>query len=872
MFPHIWRPAAFLAVAVSVTAAAAPAPPQAISDSGSVTGTVTDSTGAILPGATVEIRNPISGFDRKAQTNATGQYQFSNVPYGNYHTTADATGFAPSEQDIIVRSAVPITQQWQLDVAGSSTTINVTTDANDLVEKTPTEATNIDSTVIAKIPTQGSNSQLSSLITLSTPGVAADSNGLFHPQGEHSDTSYSIDGQPVTDQQSRMFSNQLALGSIQAMHVISGVAPAEFGDKASLVVETTTKSGLGNNQPHGAISGGYGSFGTSTLDANLGFGSARYGSFTSVDGINAGRFLDTPEFVPLHDHGNVGNIFERLDYQGSGKNSAHLDLGFSRSWTQIPNQFDQNAAGQDQRQEIKSFNFSPSYTHLFNAYTLLSANAWVRQDQVHYYPSGDLFADTPATLKDTRRLTSIGTKIDLSYDRGMNNFKVGAMFEHTPLAESFDIGITDPGYNAPCLNANGTPITNPSVTLPCNAPGEQPNPKYLPGVASYDLTRGGSLAHLGGTTDIKEEALYLQDELRWRNWTASAGVRADNYNGISSRSMVEPRLGAAYTVRPTGTVLRASYGKFFLTPYNENLIVSSQTGLGGLANKLGAFGQSALRPAKRNHFTAGFEQPLGRYFAVQADYFWKFTDRDYDFDVLLNTPLAFPIQWRKSKIDGYSMRVNLAQNHGLTAYSVLGHTRARFFGPETGGIIFNDPSKATSTAPFRIDHDQNFQQTTHLQYQPRAKAPWYGFNWTYESGMVAGAAPFATDTTTPVDLTYLTPDQQAQAEITCGGVRATLSAPLTSCAPNQLSSPLLRIPAPGTQNPDRNPARIAPRNLFDMSAGLDNIFRTDRFKTNLSFTAVNVTNQYSLYNFLSTFSGTHFVTPRAYTAQMTLSF
>ncbi|MHB1023574.1 MAG: carboxypeptidase regulatory-like domain-containing protein [Acidobacteriaceae bacterium] len=845
---------------------------QSVSNSGSIVGTVTDTTGAVVPGATVTISNPISEYTRVQKTDADGRYQFVNVPFNNYHTTVVVSGFNSSEQDAAVRTSVPVNQHWKLVVAGSSTTVEVSSNGGDLINNTPNVSTNVDSSAITKIPTEGNGNALSSLITLATPGIAADSNGMFHPQGEHADTSFSVDGQPITDQQSRQFSNQLSLSSIQSMQVISGVAPAEYGDKASLVINTVTKSGLASGRPHGSLAYSYGTFGTSNVDASVGAGNAKYGSFTAIDGVDSGRFLDTPEFVPLHDHGNVTNIFERLDYQPNEKDSLHLNINLSRSWAQIPNQFDQNAVGQDQKQEIKSFDVAPTYTHLFNQYALLSSNLWVRQDQVHYYPSSNIYADTPATLTDTRRLTNFGSKTDLTYARGIHNFKGGLMIEQTPLTEAFSIGITSPSYNAPCLNSNGTPITDPSVTLPCNGVGEQPNPNYQSGEAQYDLTRGGTIAHLGGTTDIKEEALYLEDEIHWHNWTGSAGVRADNYNGIVSRSMVEPRAGIGYNIQKTNTVLRASYGKFFLTPYNENLIVSSSTGLGGLANNLGAYGQTPLKPAKRNMFSTGFQQAFGNHLAVTADYFWKFTDRDYDFDAILNTPLAFPIQWKKSKIDGYGIRVNLTNIRGFSAYSVLGHTRSRFFGPEVGGIIFNNPTNSTSLLPFRIDHDQNFQQTTHFQFQPKANGPWYGFNWTYESGMVAGNAPFATDSTTPVDLSYLTPDQQQQSEITCGGVRATLNAPLSSCAPDQLSSPLLRIPKPGTENADKNPPRIAPRNLIDMSVGWDNLLRRNRYKTSVTFTAVNLTNKYALYNFLSTFSGTHSVAPRTFTGQVTFNF
>ncbi|HLK52678.1 MAG TPA: hypothetical protein VKU42_04435, partial [Candidatus Angelobacter sp.] len=144
--------------------------------------------------------------------------------------------------------------------------------------------------------------------------------------------------------------------------------------------------------------------------------------------------------------------------------------------------------------------------------------------------------------------------------------------------------------------------------------------------------------------------------------------------------------------------------------------------------------------------------------------------------------------------------------------------------------------------------------------------------WRYDSGLVAGAVPFATDGTTPVDLTGLTADQQIQAGLFCGSVFPTLSSPLTTCAPSQYGSTRISIPAPGTENDDHNPPRIAPRNLFDMAVGHDNLFHGDRYKWSLQVSAINLTNNTALYNFLSTFSGTHFVTPRSYSAQLGFHF
>ena len=71
---------------------------------------------------------------------------------------------------------------------------------------------------------------------LASPGVAADANGFFHPMGDHAQTQFSIDNQPVTDQQSRIYSNQLPPDAVQSLEIMQGLAPPEYGDKSSLIV------------------------------------------------------------------------------------------------------------------------------------------------------------------------------------------------------------------------------------------------------------------------------------------------------------------------------------------------------------------------------------------------------------------------------------------------------------------------------------------------------------------------------------------------------------------------------------------------------------------------------------------------------------
>jgi hypothetical protein len=121
----------------------------------------------------------------------------------------------------------------------------------------------------------------------------------------------------------------------------------------------------------------------------------------------------------------------------------------------------------------------------------------------------------------------------------------------------------------------------------------------------------------------------------------------------------------------------------------------------------------------------------------------------------------------------------------------------------------------------------------------------------------------------------LTADQEFQAGLTCDGKPAAPSPfgpALATCDAAGLGSTYVKIPAPGKENDDHNPQRIAPRNLFDLSVGDDNLLRGERYKWSLRLTAINVTNKVALYNFFSTFSGTHYVTPRSLTAELGFHF
>ncbi len=406
---------------------------------------------------------------------------------------------------------------------------------------------------------------------------------------------------------------------------------------------------------------------------------------------------------------------------------------------------------------------------------------------------------------------------------------MGVTYGQTFVTENDNFGIVDPGL-LPGLGCPNAAIPQCAILAP------------------FDLTAGGSLYNYRGHTDVKEAALYAQDDITKGPWSFNVGFREDFYNGLQADvTQPEPRAGIAYNIKKTNTVLRISYARTLESPFNENLVLSGTGCTNPVVNSIMTVAQGfscssePLIPGFRNEFHAGLQQAIGKYFVLSGEYIWKYTHNAYDFNVFGATPIYLPIEWHSSKIPGYAIKATVPEIHGFQAFVVMSHVNARFFPPTLSGIA---PPPAPGV--FRIDHDENFAQTTHMQYQPWKLGPWFGFNWRYDSGLVAGATPFATQVGGLVDASFLTADQQFQAGLFCGSVHATPTMPISAnsmCPASQFGSTLLSVPAAGTENDDHNPPRIAPRNLFDLAIGDDDLFhKSERYKWSARVTILNLTN------------------------------
>ena len=229
---------------------------QSLGNAGTIEGTVVDPSGAAVAKAQVTLHNVVSGYNQTTTSGTDGAFRLSNIPANPYHLEITAPGFNQFGLEVDIKSSVPVQVKATMAVAGAQTTIQVE-GAAEALETDPSAHVDVDRTLMLKLPAFDAAGGLSQAIIYSTGGVAADGNGFFHPLGDHAQAAFVIDGQPISDQQSKVFSTQLPTSAIQSMEVTTGTPNAEFGDKSSLITQITTRSGLGAGRVFGNLDATY---------------------------------------------------------------------------------------------------------------------------------------------------------------------------------------------------------------------------------------------------------------------------------------------------------------------------------------------------------------------------------------------------------------------------------------------------------------------------------------------------------------------------------------------------------------------------------------------------------------------------------------
>ena len=244
----------FLSVAVVLLLAVSAA---GQSTTGTITGTVSDVTGAVLPGVEVTVTNVGTNLTRNLITNESGNYTAPQLPFGSYRVEAVLPGFQTA-----VRSGITLNVDERarvdlvLEVGQVTEVVEVTAEAPLIQTEDSSIGTVIDHQKITELPLNGRNFE--SLVLLSPAAVTAHQGSHLAARGgivvagvdEHYQSFY-IDGVDNVDTIIRNFTYRPSIDAIEEFKVQSTGYSAEFGRNAGAVINVTTRSGT--NEFHGAI-------------------------------------------------------------------------------------------------------------------------------------------------------------------------------------------------------------------------------------------------------------------------------------------------------------------------------------------------------------------------------------------------------------------------------------------------------------------------------------------------------------------------------------------------------------------------------------------------------------------------------------------
>jgi hypothetical protein len=807
-----WPSSASAAVVALLLALFAAPPARAAASAGAVRGKVVGPDGAPVVGVHVVLRNDITGFIAETTTPDDGSFQFFNVPYNPYQIHAEARGFQHGHQSVDVRSVVTSDVSIALQLAVVSESVTVESTAGQLETDSSTSHVDIDKSYVSRAPATLASRAMEELIT-STPGFAKDENGRFHFQGFHSQSQFVIDGQTISDQTGVTFSNSIDPGIAQSMEVIYGNVPAEYGEKVGAVVNLATKSGLGTPF-HGELQGGAARYATYEGGLGLGGGSRNFAAFASLNGSWSDRFLDPVNFDSLHNTGETQRGFVRLDYASDDlRDQVRFTVLLGRTNRDVTNTFTQQEAGQDQQVRSRDQNYNLGWTHVLSSKATLDANAFGRLSTFKLLPSA---GDTPVTASSDRSLDNYGVNVALSWvPNPHHEVKVGGIVKRFPIDETFSFGVTDPGFNDPDSDT------------------------YNPDLAPYDLTRGGQPLFFQGSQTGAYAAGFVQDSVHYGGLTANLGLRYDHNNLPTTEDQLEPRLGLAYHIKASGTVLRASYNRIFVTPEYENILFGSSDLAASIvppevkeSRELGG-GVLLNRSERQNAYLVGVQQALGPRLRLDVDFWWRRATYPSDQDQFLNTGIVFPVTFTEGRHDGWDVRLDLAATHGVRGFVSLGHTHAVYVPPPVGGLFLDvEAIDAITGGPFLIDHDQKLQAQGQVLWDIGRSGAWLGANVRYDSGLVTDADP----------------------------------ADLAENPDDSFAAPYVVVHS-GTEF---DPNRIKERAIATFSAGFD----LARRGVPLSIQAdlLNAFDTQGVYNIQSVFGGTHVIPPRTLAVRVRYRF
>ncbi|MGA8870211.1 MAG: carboxypeptidase regulatory-like domain-containing protein, partial [Candidatus Acidiferrales bacterium] len=409
---------------------------------------ITDPSGLGVK-TTVDIRSEANQYHNTLETDEEGKAVAKNLPYGVYRITIREPGFAEVSRKVEVRSSVPTNYEIKLELSPVNAAVTVT-EASTLINPDQAGSVNqIGSSTIQDRFTSLPGRSLQDLVN-SQPGWLYEGNAVLHPRGSEYQTQFVIDGIPLTDNRSPSLGPEIEAADVQSMTVYTAGIPAEYGRKMGGVIEVNT---IPDTQPgfHGQAVLSGGSFNTAGMFGQAQYAWGKNSVAFSADGSTTDHYLNPVVPENLTNAGTTGDF--SVDFERDLTSKDHLDLTVRHELAryEIPNEFDQQAAGQ--RQDADNFETMgiASYQHVFSANAVADVRAMVRENSNDFNSNAN---STPVGVFQHNWFREGYFKGSVTIDHGHHEWKFGAESDNMFLNENFRYAITDPTQFEP-----GTPLT-----------------------------------------------------------------------------------------------------------------------------------------------------------------------------------------------------------------------------------------------------------------------------------------------------------------------------------------------------------------------------------------------------------------------------
>ena len=642
---------------------------------GSVQGLIHDPQHRPVKGAQVTIHSVSSEWRQTAMSDDSGEFQFTNVPVGQYMVMVQSSGFADQQQNIEITSDRNVKLHYALTVADTRETVQVTDTAPLVNTESSTTQSVVSRQQITRTPGADQTNSLA-MITDYTPGAYMVHDQL-HIRGGHQ-VSWLIDGVPVPN--TSIASNvgpQFDPKDIDYLEVMRGGYSADYGDRTYGMFNVVTRSGFERDRQAEVVLG-YGSYNNTNDQISFGDHSERFAYYGSLSGYRTDLGLEPPATDIVHDQAGGVSGFGSIIFNKTPQDQFRLVTSLRGDHYQVP--IDPAAADivhdvEDERDDFANF----TWLHNLTSDTVLTVSPFYHFNRAHYVSS----PDDPVRSEYDRGSNFIGGVATIGVTKPKHNFRAGAQLFGERDNQFYQVIDTTPG--------------SPDA---------------------FDPQRTTPWANV--------ETLFLEDQFKATSWlTFNAGVRMTHYGGPESENAADPRIGAALRIPHLEWVLRGFYGRYYQPP---PLVTVTDPALNADQTFL------PLRGERDEQHEIGLAIPIKRWTLDLSNF--RTTARNFfDHDVVGNSNVFFPLTLERARIRGSEATVNsplLADRFKFhLAYS---NQFAEWSGGITGGLT--DFSECDGALCF-LDHDQRNTLSTGFNASLPWRA-WMDFNLNFGSGFLNG--------------------------------------------------------------------------------------------------------------------------------------